>query len=69
MEGLIPRWSTIPGWPACATGRCLWRRGVTLGVDAGQRGSLKGNLIRENYVNFNIGINICDIWFLKYKYD
>lgn len=43
--------------------------GVTLGVDAGQRGSLKGNLIRENYVNFNIGINICDIWFLKYKYD
>lgn len=43
--------------------------GVTLGIDAGQRGSLKGNLIKENYVNFNIGINICDIWFLKYKYD
>lgn len=46
-----------------------WSNGLTLGVDFGQRGTLTGNLIRERYVNFNIGINIFDIWFLKPKYN
>ena len=46
-----------------------WSNGLTLGVDFGQRGSLKGNMVRERYVNFNIGINIFDIWFLKPKYN
>lgn len=46
-----------------------WSNGLTLGVDFGQRGSLTGNLVRERYVNFNIGINIFDIWFLKPKYN
>ena len=43
--------------------------GVTLGIDIGQRGRMNGNLIRERYVNFSIGINIFDIWFLKPRYD
>lgn len=43
--------------------------GVTLGVDVGQRGRQSGNLIRERYVNFTIGLNIFDIWFLKPRYD
>ncbi len=46
-----------------------WSNGLTLGVDFGQRGSLTGNMVRESYVNFNIGINIFDIWFLKPKYN
>ncbi len=46
-----------------------WNNGLTLGVDFGQRGSLTGNMVRERYVNFNIGINVFDIWFLKPKYD
>ena len=46
-----------------------WSNGLTLGVDFGQRGSLTGNMVRERYVNFNIGINIFDIWFLKPKYN
>jgi len=46
-----------------------WSNGLTLGVDFGQRGSLSGNLVRERYVNFNIGINIFDIWFIKPKYN
>lgn len=46
-----------------------WSNGLTLGVDFGQRGALSGNLVRERYVNFNIGINIFDIWFLKPKYN
>lgn len=43
--------------------------GVTLGVDIGQRGRMAGNLIRERYINFHIGLNIFDIWFLKPRYD
>ena len=46
-----------------------WNNGVTLGMDFGQRGSKAGNLIRERYVNFHIGINIHDVWFIKTRYD
>lgn len=46
-----------------------WYNGLTVGVDFGQRGSVKNNLIRERYINFSIGINIFDIWFQKQKYD
>lgn len=46
-----------------------WSNGLTLGVDFGQRGSLAGNLIRERYINFNIGLNIFDIWFRKPRYE
>ena len=46
-----------------------WSNGLTLGVDFGQRGSLTGNMVRERYVNLNIGINIFDIWFIKPKYN
>lgn len=46
-----------------------WSNGLTLGVDLGQRGSLTGDLIRERYINFNIGFNLFDIWFVKPKYD
>lgn len=46
-----------------------WSNGLTLGMDFGQRGSLAGNLIRERYINFNIGLNIFDIWFMKPRYE
>lgn len=46
-----------------------WSNGVTLGVDFGQRGSTNGNMVRERFVNFNIGLNIFDIWFVKRRYD
>ncbi len=46
-----------------------WSNGLTIGVDIGQRGNTSGNLIRERYINFNIGLNIFDIWFLKPKYE
>jgi hypothetical protein len=42
---------------------------LTLGVDLGQRGSTNGNMVRERFLNFNIGINIFDIWFIKPRYD
>ena len=47
----------------------IWSNGITLGMDVGQRGYNTDGMIRERYVNFNIGINVFDIWFLKPKYD
>lgn len=43
--------------------------GLTLGMDVGRRGSLKGASVRETYVNFSIGFNLFDIWFRKLTYD
>lgn len=45
------------------------RNGLTVGVELGQRGSLADGLVRERFVNFTVGINLYDIWFLKYQYD
>ena len=46
-----------------------WYNGITVGVDIGQRGSLRGNMVRENYVNFSVGFNIHDLWFQKPRYN
>lgn len=43
--------------------------GITFGVDIGQRGSMKGSMVRERYINFNLGLNIHDIWFIKTRYE
>ena len=46
-----------------------WYNGLSLGVDFGQRSSNRNGLIREQYVTFNIGFNIHDIWFQKPRYN
>ena len=46
-----------------------WYNGITFGIDFGQRGSLKGDMIRERYINFSVGCNLFDIWFQKFTYD
>lgn len=46
-----------------------WYNGITLGVDLGQKGSLKNNMVRERYMKFVIGFNIHDLWFHKPKYE
>lgn len=43
--------------------------GISLGVDIGQRGSLKNGMVRERYASFVIGFNIHDIWFRKTQYE
>ena len=43
--------------------------GLTVGVDIGQRGALNGNLVRERYINFSVGLNVHDIWFIKQRYE
>ena len=42
---------------------------LDLGIQLGQRGTLKDNLVRENFINFTIGINFANKWFEKQFYD
>lgn len=46
-----------------------WYNGITIGVDLGQKGSLKHNMVRERYAMFVIGFNIYDRWFNRPKYE
>lgn len=46
-----------------------WYNGITVGMDIGQRGSLKNDLVRERYIGFSVGFNIFDVWFVKPKYE
>ena len=46
-----------------------WYNGISLGVDLGQRGSMKNDMVRERYINFNVGFNLHDIWFQKPRYN
>lgn len=43
--------------------------GITIGVDIGQKGSLKHSMIRERYAMFVVGFNLHDIWFRKTQYE
>lgn len=43
--------------------------GIDLGVELGNRGTLKNNMIRQNFVNLRIGINFADKWFSKRLYN
>lgn len=42
---------------------------LNLGVEYGSRGTTENGLIKENFLNFNVGITINAIWFQKRKYD
>lgn len=42
--------------------------GLTVGLDLGQRG-FGGAIVKEDYIGFNIGFNIFDIWFQKPRYE
>jgi len=68
----------------CLNGRQIVSEGLTLGftvpisryyngisfsVDLGRRGTLKDDLIKENYCVFTVAFNMHDIWFLKSLYN
>ena len=46
-----------------------WYNGLSLGVDLGQKSSMKNNMVRERYAMIVIGFNIHDIWFQKPRYN
>ena len=67
----------LGGHPVAATGITLgfglpvfrYYNSLNLGVDIGQRGTLKSNQIRERYFLITISFNLHDIWFIKPLYN
>jgi hypothetical protein len=45
------------------------RSTFNLAVNAGRRGTLENNLIRENYMFLSFSVTLYDFWFMKRKYD
>jgi hypothetical protein len=41
---------------------------VNTTFELGTHGTLQNNLFKENYILFNIGLNMYDIWFIKRKF-
>lgn len=42
---------------------------LNISAEFGQQGSLKNNLVRERYININLGFTINDTWFLRRSLD
>ena len=42
---------------------------VNLGFELGNRGTQAAGLVKENYMNFSIGLSLNDQWFIKRKYN
>ncbi len=42
---------------------------IDLSVEMGQRGTTNNSLIKEQFLRFQIGLSLKDIWFVKRKYD
>ncbi len=42
---------------------------LNIGVEYGQKGTNKNNLIKENYFNLSVGISLNDLWFVKRKFE
>jgi hypothetical protein len=43
--------------------------GLELGLELGKRGTLKNNLINQNFINLKVGFNFADRWFRKNLYN
>ena len=43
--------------------------GISVGIDLGQKGSMRNKMVKEIYKTFKIGNNIHDIWFQKQRYE
>lgn len=46
-----------------------WHNGITVGLEIGERGCFKSNLVRERFFGASLGINLYDIWFVKHYYE
>ena len=47
----------------------VWFSNANLGVEIGQRGTTNANLVKENFVNFQLSLSLNDRWFNKKKYN
>ncbi|MDA9554692.1 hypothetical protein N9R54_00520 [Pelobium sp.] len=55
------------GFPLISSRSAFYKLNLT--AEVGKRGTLKNNLVKENFFNFYVGFTINDRWFQKYKYD
>lgn len=66
----------LNGSPVASTGLTLgmgipvfrYYNSINFGIEAGQRGTLKNDLVRERYFLFTLSFNLHDIWFIKSLY-
>ena len=42
---------------------------LSFSIEAGERGTTAKNLVKEQFINFHVGVTINDKWFIKRKYD
>jgi len=42
---------------------------INVSAEFGQQGTLNNNLVRERYININLGFTINDAWFMRRSYD
>lgn len=42
---------------------------ANFGFEIGERGTTNGNLVKENFINFQLSLSLNDRWFQKRKYD
>lgn len=42
---------------------------IDMAVEFGKMGTIKNNLIQDNFIRFNLGFTLADKWFMKRKYD
>ncbi len=42
---------------------------INIAIEIGERGTTNNNLIKEQFLRFNLGLALKDIWFVKRKYD
>jgi hypothetical protein len=42
---------------------------VNIGIEVGQRGTMNQNLVKENFVNFQLSLSLNDRWFEKRKFN
>jgi hypothetical protein len=55
------------GFPLVSSRSAFYK--INFATEIGTRGTIKNNLVKENFVNFTLGFTINDRWFQKYKYD
>ncbi len=47
----------------------VWFSNANLGLEFGQRGTTNANLVKENFINFQLSLSLNDRWFTKKKYN
>ncbi|UKT63294.1 outer membrane protein transport protein [Pedobacter mucosus] len=53
--------------PAANANSVFYKINIT--AEAGQRGTLTNNLVKEQYLNFHLGFTLNDTWFRRYRVD